>query len=375
LTVSSPPAASGAASSGWSAVRHRLRRLQLEAAALEAYPDIADVTSQIVTQVPGLGAEEIEQQITIPLERALLARPACTCCARAACSRLSLITVVFEDGSDGYWARQRLQERMASVNLPYGAKPGSIPTPRPRVRSTATPWNRNRSLRELSELQFWVVIPRLKQVRGVVDVSNFGGLTTQFMLELDPARLAVRLTLAQVIEAINANNASGGGSVIDRGEQSYVVRGVGLLHSLDDMGNVVVSSKNGVPVLVKDLGRLAYGNVERRGILGKDDNPDTIEGIVLLLKDFNPSEALAGIHAAVDELNGNLLPPDVKVVPYLDRTTLIDATLHTVGRRWAKACCSSPWCCCCSWAARARRHRGADDPAGAADRLHLHAPL
>jgi cobalt-zinc-cadmium resistance protein CzcA len=257
---------------------------------LEAYPDIADVTSQIVTQVPGLAAEEIEQQITIPLERALLATPAMHVLRSRSLFGLSLITVVFEDGVDGYWARQRLKERMDEVDLPYGARrarPYSSPTGEVYRYTLESPTH---SLRELSELQQWVVIPRLKKAQSVVDVTNFGGLTTQFMLELDPARLLqYGLTLSQVIEAINANNASGGGSVIDRGEVSYVVRGVGLLRSLDDMGNVVVkTSDNGTPILVKDLGRLTYGNVERRGILGKDDNSDTLEGIVLLLKDANP---------------------------------------------------------------------------------------
>ena len=300
---------------------------------VEAFPDIADVTSQIVTQVPGLGAEEVEQQITIPLERALLGTPGMHVLRSRSLFALSLITVVFEDGTDGYFARQRLQERMSSVTLPYGATPGldAYTSPTGEIyRYTLE--SKTRSLRELSELQFWTVIPRLKKVPGVVDVTNFGGLTTQFTLELEPERLTeYGLTLQQVKDALTANNANGGGSVVDRGEQSYVVRGVGLLRSLDDMGNVVVKSKNGVPVLVKDLGKLVYGNVERRGILGKDDNPDTIEGITLLLKDFNPSVALAGVHEAVRELNESLLPKDVKVVAYLDRTSLIEATLHTVG--------------------------------------------
>ena len=305
---------------------------------IEAYPDIADVTSQIVTQVPGLGAEEIEQQITIPLERALLGTPGMHVLRSRSLFALSLITVVFEDGTDGYFARQRLQERMTAVALPYGATPGldAYTSPTGEIyRYTLE--SKTRNLRELSELQFWTVIPRLKKVRGVVDVANFGGLTTQFMLELEPSRLSqYGLTLQQIKDALTANNVNGGGSVIDRGEQSYVVRGVGLLRSLDDMGNVVVTSKNGVPVLVKDLGRLTYGNVERRGILGKDDNPDTIEGITLLLKDFNPSEALKGMHEAVRDLNEHLLPKDVKVVPYMDRTSLIDATLHTVGSTLAE---------------------------------------
>lgn len=299
---------------------------------IEAYPDIADVTSQVVTQVPGLAAEEVEQQITVPLERALLGTPGMHVLRSRSLFALSLITVVFEDGTDGYFARQRLQERLGEVSLPYGAVPGldAYTSPTGEIyRYTLE--SKTRSLRELSELQFWTVIPRLKKVPGIVDVANFGGLTTQFMLELDPDRLrAYGLTLQQVKDAINANNANGGGSVIDRGEQSYVVRGVGLLHSLDDMGNVVVKVKDGVPVLARDLGALSYGNVERRGVLGKDADPDTIEGITLLLKDFNPSQALAGVHEAVRDLNEHLLPGDVKVVPYLDRTSLIEATLRTV---------------------------------------------
>jgi len=305
---------------------------------IEAYPDIADVTSQIVTQVPGLGAEEIEQQITIPLERALLATPGMHVLRTRSLFALSLVTVVFEDGTDGYWARQRLQERLNEVELPYGARPGLDPYTSPTGEfyryTLASP---TRSLRELSELQAWTVVPRLKKVRGVVDVTTFGGLTTQFMLEVDPARLAAyKLTLAQVSAALNANNASAGGGVIDRGEQSYVVRGTGLLRSLGDMGNVVVTVKDGTPVLVRDLGTLRYGSVERRGILGKDDDPDAVSGIALLLKDFNAARALDGVHAAVRDLNDNLLPADVKVVPYLDRATLIDATMRTVGMTLAE---------------------------------------
>lgn len=301
---------------------------------VEAYPDIADVTSQIVTQVPGLAAEEIEQQITIPLERALLTTPGMHVLRSRSLFGLSLITVVFQDGVDGYWSRQRLQERLNEVDLPYGTKAGLDPYTSPTgeiYRYTLESPTRN--LRELSELQLWTVIPRLKKVQGVVDVTNYGGLTTQFMLEIDPARLTqYGLTLAQVIDAIHANNESGGGSVMDRGEVSYVVRGMGLLRSLDDMGNVVVHSTGGVPVLAKDLGKLTYGNVERRGILGKDGNPDSISGVVLLLKDTNPSIALSGIHDAVREINDQLLPKDVTLVPYLDRTTLIERTTHTVGK-------------------------------------------
>ncbi|WP_372160563.1 efflux RND transporter permease subunit [Xanthomonas axonopodis pv. cyamopsidis] len=299
---------------------------------VEAYPDIADVTSQVVTQVRGLGAEEVEQQITVPLERALMGTPGLHVLRSRSLFALSLITLVFDDGTEGYFARQRVLERIQAVTLPYGAIPGLDPYTSPTgeiYRYTLE--SKTRSLRELSDLQFWTVIPRLQKVPGVADVTNFGGLTTQFSLALEPDRLTrYGVSLQQVKSAITSNNADGGGSVMDRGEQSYVIRGIGLLHSLQDIGNVVVSSSNGVPVLVKDLGQVRYDNVERRGILGKDGNPDTIEGIALLLKDSNPSVALQGIHSAVEELNNGMLPRDVKVVPYLDRTALIDATLHTV---------------------------------------------
>ncbi|MQY52087.1 efflux RND transporter permease subunit [Rhodocyclus tenuis] len=301
---------------------------------LEAYPDIADVTSQVVTQVNGLAAEEVEQQITIPLEREIMGTPGMHVMRSRSTFGLSLITVVFRDGSEDYWSRQRLQERISGVSLPYGAQPGLDPLSSPIgeiYRYTLE--SKTRDLRELSELQFWKVIPRLKQVPGVVDVANFGGLTTQYLLEFDPLKLAkYNVSLAQISQAISNNNANAGGSIMNRGEQGLVVRGVGLIRTLDDMGTIVVTQKDGVPVLVKDLGRVVLGNQERHGILGKDETADTLEGITLLLKNENPSRVMAGVHAAVDDLNEHLLPKDVKVVPYIDRSYLVDATVHTVGK-------------------------------------------
>jgi cobalt-zinc-cadmium resistance protein CzcA len=301
---------------------------------LEAYPDIADTTSQVVTQVPGLAAEEVEKQVTMPLEREIMGTPGMAVMRSESTFGLSLITVVFQDGAEDYASRQRLTERLTGVTLPYGAQPGldALTSPIGEIyRYTLE--SSTRDLRELSELQFWKVIPRLKQVAGIADVSNFGGLTTQFQLELDPARLdQYNVTLAQVEQAITANNASAGGSVLNRGEQGFVVRGVGLIGSLDDLGHVVVTERGGVPVLVSDLGEVKLGAQERHGILGKDANPDTIEGIVLLLKGENPSRVLAGVHAAVSDLNEHVLPRDVRIVPYIDRTTLVHATVHTVGR-------------------------------------------
>jgi len=307
---------------------------------IEAYPDIADVSSQIVTQVPGLAAEEVEQQITIPLERALLATPGMHVLRSRSLFALSLITVVFDDDVDGYWARERLKERIAAVELPYEARAELDPYTSPIGEVYRYTLESNlHSLRELSQLQQWVVIPHLTKLKDIAEVSNFGGVTTQFMVELDADKLRhYGLALGDVIDALEANNASAGGSVLNLGDLSYVVRGVGVLTSLQDMGDVVITTTEaGVPVLVKDVGALHYGQMERRGILGKDHNPDTLEGIVLLLKDANPSAALTRIHAAVDELNNGILPPGVRVVPYLDRSDLITATTRTLGKTLSEA--------------------------------------
>ena len=301
---------------------------------IEAYPDISDTSAQVITQVPGLAAEEIEQQITVPLERAIIGVPGMYVMRSNSTFGLSLITVVFKDGVKDYWARQRLLERIGDVELPYDAKPGLDPMTSPvNEIYRYTLESKTRNIRELSELQAWTVIPRLKMIPGVVDVSNFGGITTRFLIKFDPDRLIkYNITLRQISEAINENNANAGGSIIDRGEQGFVVRGVGLITGLEDLGNIVLTRKNGVPVLIKDLGEVKLSHNKRKGVLGKDDNPDTIEGIMLMLRGENALRVLDGVHKTVQDLNENILPKDVKIVPYLDRTSLVDSTVKTVGK-------------------------------------------
>src|SRR5215472_15339101 len=301
---------------------------------IEAYPDIADVTSQVITQYPGHAAEEVEEQVTIPLERELNGIPGLQVMRSNSTFGLSLITLVFRDGVDDYWARQRITERINGVQLPPGANPGLDPLTSPIGEIYRYTLESNfRDERVLRELEQWVVIPRLKQATGVADVTNFGGETTQFQLVVDPAKLAqYNVSLAQAIAAIQANNANAGGSIVVRGEQGYVVRGIGLIRSLEDLGNIVILAKGGTPVYVKNLGVLRLGALERRGVLGKDRNPDTVSGIVLLLKGSNPSQVLEGVHAEVDALNSGILPPDTKLVPYSDRTDLVRTTVHRVSQ-------------------------------------------
>ncbi len=303
---------------------------------LDAYPDIADVTVQVVTQVPGLAAEEVEQQITIPLERDLNGMPGLHTMRSKNLFGISAILLVFDDGIDDYWARQRVQERINGIELPFGAVPEINPLTSPTgevcrylIESSSY------TLRELTDMQKWVIIPRLKQVTGVADVQNFGGITTQYQIEIDPVKLEkYDISLNDVTESINKNNSNAGGSMIDRGDLTYIVRGVGLIKDLDDLGKIVVKTFDGVPVYISDLGTLKYGNFERKGVFGYSDSErdysESVQGIVQLLRYENPSKVLKEVHKAIDELNDQILPEDVKIHIFLDRTDLVGATISTV---------------------------------------------
>jgi heavy metal efflux system protein len=305
-----------------------------ETLSVEAYPELGDVAAQVTTQMPGLAAEEVEQLITVPLEREINGTPGLFLMRSSSTFGLSLITVLFRDGYEDYWARQRLTERINQAVLPPGATPSLDPVAGPGgeiYRYTLESATKN--LQELSEIQRWTVIPALKSVPGVVDDTNFGGFTTEYQLDLDPKQLThYSLGITDVINSINNNNTNAGGGRVSRGDQSYVIRGVGLIHNLKEIGSIVVTQVNGAPVLVRDLGRTTLSHQEREGILGKDSNPDTIEGIVLMLKYQNPSLTLRGVHEKVKELNAKLAASDVRIVPYIDRDDLVHATIHKVGQ-------------------------------------------
>lgn len=309
-----------------------------ETLSVEAYPELGDVAAQVTTQMPGLAAEEVEQLITVPLERQINGTPGLLLMRSSSTFGLSLVTVLFRDGVEDYWARQRLLERISQAVLPPGASPTLDPVTGPGgeiYRYTLESDRKN--LQELSEIQRWRVIPALKSVNGVVDVANFGGFTTEYQLNLEPAQLErYGLGIGDVVTALNSNNANAGGGRISIGEQSYVIRGVGLIRSLADIEATVVTQVHGAPVLVRDLGRASLSHQEREGILGKDANPDTLEGIVLMLKYQNPSHTLRGLHAKVEELNRVLAREGVRIVPYIDRDQLVRMTVHKVGRTIAE---------------------------------------
>jgi cobalt-zinc-cadmium resistance protein CzcA len=300
--------------------------------AVDAYPDIADTSSQVITQAPGLAAEEVEQRITIPLERELNGTPGLLFMRSKSTFGLSLITLVFRDGIEDYWSRQRMVERIQNVVLPPNITPSLDPLSSPTGQILYyTLESETKGQRELSEIQRWMVIPALKQVPGIADVSNFGGITTQFQLELDPQQLVrFNLSLANIEAAITANSNSAGGSVVTRGELGFVIRAIGVVQTLDDLGAIVVTQRNGTPIFLRDLGRLKLANLERHGIVGKNQKNDVIEGTVLLLKGGNPSQVLAGIHSKIAELNKRLVADGVRIVPYYDRSDLVEQTISKV---------------------------------------------
>ena len=308
------------------------------ALSIDAYPDISDTTVQVVTQVPGLATEEIEQQISIPVERALGGIPNLVTMRSKNSFGISTVVLVFDDGVDDYWARQRVTERLVGVDLPYGAVPELNPLTAPTgeiFRYIVESPDGSHDLRSLTDIHKWTIIPYLRQISGVADVSNYGGITTQYQIELSPEKLReYDVSLSDITEKVEQNNLNAGGSILTEGSLSYVVRGIGLISDLEGLGDIVVKTVNGTPVYLRDLGELRYGNLERKGVLGySDDNrdyEDAVEGIVQMLRGENPSEVLERVHASVDELNNEILPEGVRIHPFLDRTDLVGETLKTV---------------------------------------------
>jgi cobalt-zinc-cadmium resistance protein CzcA len=299
---------------------------------VEAYPELSDVTVLVTTQVPGLAAEEIEQQITIPLERALVNTPGLFILRSSSTFALSLVTLVFKDGIGEYFARERVLNGISDAILPVGISPSLGPlTGSGGEIYRYTLESPTKNLMELSEIQRWIVIPGIKQVPGIADVNNFGGFTKEFQFLPEPAKmLQYNVVLNDLMNAVANSSSNAGGGRVTRGEQSYIVRGLGQIHTLEDLGAVVVKQNNSIPLLVRELGIVQFGHKEREGILGKNYNPDTIEGIVQMRKHENPSKVLEGVHAKINQLQDMLKPLGVKIVPYIDRDNLVKLTIDKV---------------------------------------------
>jgi cobalt-zinc-cadmium resistance protein CzcA len=299
---------------------------------IEAYPDISDTQVVVVTLFPGRAAEEVEQQVTVPLERALNGVPNVIARRSRTIFGLSVVELTFAYGTDDYFARQVVLEKLRDADLPDGVTPtlGPLSTPIGELyKYTVDAPGLNAA--QIREIEDWVIEPRFRQVPGVADVVPFGGLIKQYHVEVDPLALTkYNLTIAQVAQAVNANSQNAGGAQLDNGQQAMVVRGVGLIQSVSDIENIVVTEARGVPVFVRDLGKVSTGAAPQTGIFGVDKDSGGVEGIVLMRRGENPSDILQGIHEAVEDLNANRLPKGVKITGIYDRTELVQNTLGTV---------------------------------------------
>lgn len=306
---------------------------------IEAYPDISDTGVVVITVFPGHAAEEVEQQVTIPIERALNNVPNVVGRRSRTIFALAVVELTFADGTDDYFARQLVLEKLRDAELPEGVTPSLGP-----LSSGISEFYRytlqgeGYDAMQLREIQDWVAVPRLTQVPGVAEVVSFGGLVKQYQIEIDPYKLEkYKLSMAQVAEAVNANNRNAGGSLLDNRQQALVVRGVGLIQTVDDLENVLLRSSGGVPIFVRDIGRVTIGAAPQTGIFGVNEKSGGVEGIVLMRRWENPSEVLSRIKEAVDELNRAQLPKGVRITAIHDRTDLVNSTLRTVGRTLTEA--------------------------------------
>lgn len=305
---------------------------------IEAFPDVTDIQVTVVTLFPGHAPEEVEKQVTIPLEIALSGIPHAVRVFSHTQFGLSSTFITFDDAVDNYFARQQVLERLQSVDLPDGIRPEIVPLSSPvgeiyRVYLKSAKYD----AMELRTIQDWIVRRNLRLVPGVADVVNRGGYIKQYQVAPDLTKMkALGVTLQQVFAALERANMNAGGGYIEQGEQQFIIRGVGLLRSLDDIRRVVVAERDGVPILIGDIANVGIGYQPREGIVGMDHQDDIVSGIVLMRKGENPSIVLEGVKAKIDELNRSILPKDVQLLSYYDRAWLIDHTLKTVFKNLAE---------------------------------------
>jgi len=300
---------------------------------IEAFPDVTNVQVMVITLYPGQAAEEVEKQVTIPVERALTGTPRVLIQRSITSFGLSQVILTFEDDVDIYWARQQVAERLPEADVPQGIEPqlGPNDTPVGQVYQY-TLESDHHSPSELRSWQDWVVSKQLMRAPGVADVVSFGGFQKEYHVLADPSLLRNNgLTLHDLTDAVGGSNGATSGGYLSHGESEFVVRGRGYLKSPRDIENTVIRAQNGTPVLVRNVAKVVEAYTPRRGAVARGAAIDSIEGTILLRRGENPKDVLDGVHAAVDRINKDILPPGMKIVPFYDRTRLVDTTLHTVG--------------------------------------------
>jgi cobalt-zinc-cadmium resistance protein CzcA len=310
---------------------------------VEAYPDVANNYAQIITQWPGRAAEEVEQQVTIPIEIAMNGIPHLEHLRSISMFGLSNLILTFDDKSDNDWNRQKVLERLSEAELPPNLQPriGTDFSPVGEIYFyTLQSANPQYDLMELKSIEDWVLEKQFRSVPNVVDVSSFGGITREYQVRIDPDKLvSYGLSLSQVEQQLANNNSNGGGSFLEAGLQQVNVRAVGLIRNVDDIQKIVIKTQNGTPLRVRDVATVEQGAKIRLGQIGKAihrddgkiiDDDDVVEGTLFLRKGGDADSTLRAIHKKVKELNDHILPPGVKVVPFLDRSDLVRYTTDTV---------------------------------------------
>ena len=301
---------------------------------VEAFPDVTDTQVTVIALYPGRAAEEVEKQVSLPIEVALSGLPNSIRVFSHTQFGLSFTVVTYDDKADVNIARQQVNERLRGIDLPQGVEADVMPNATPvgevmRYRLKGD----GKTTTELRTLQDWVIERTLRQVPGVADVVGMGGYIKQYEVQPDLQKLrAYKLTLQDLQDALGRSNANAGGSYVAQGAQQFAIRGIGLLHSADDLGTVVVTARGNTPVLVRDVAQIKIGAVPRLGTVGQDQDDDVVTGIVIMRKGENPSVLLKAVKEKIADLNARVLPTGVQIVPFYDRTWLMDKTLTTVFR-------------------------------------------
>jgi len=299
---------------------------------VEALPDVTDTQVQVITLFPGRAAEEVEKQVTFPIEVALAGMPNMIRMFSHTQFGLSFVILTFDDKANPYFARQQVLERLREADLPRDAQPQLAPLStavgeiyRYRVKGS------DASARDLRTIQDWTIARQLKLVQGVADIVSFGGFVKQYEINPDLAKLKhYGISLQQLFSALERGSSNAGGGYVEQGRQQILIRGIGLLRSSEELLDIVVTERNGSPVLVRHVATLAIGSVPRQGVIGQDDDPDIVSGVVLMRRGENPAEVLAAVKQRVAQLNAGGLPKGVTIEPFYDRTWLLDKTLKTV---------------------------------------------
>lgn len=298
---------------------------------IEAFPDVTNTRARIITQWPGKSAEEVEKFVTLPLMKVMNTIPKKAEVRSISLFGLSVVTVIFDDEIDDFYAQQYASNRLQGVNLPDGASASIDPPYGATGEIFRYVLESNKPIKELTAIHDWVIERELVSVPGVADVVSFGGEEKTYEIKINPTELAnYDLSPLEVFEAVSKSNINVGGDVIERGSQAYVVRGVGLLESVEDIENILIEVRGTTPILVKHVAKVEISAKPRLGIVGLQNDNDLVEGIVVMLRGETPSEVIARLKEKIDDLNERILPKDVKIVPFIDRTELVETTVNTV---------------------------------------------